>query len=631
MNAFEAETVTPSAVLKRSIWPLVFLFGLPVFAFWFSGHASSSVDEQVITSYERQLAIDPQLSESDRAQAGRFLREHPSSSVCAQPTTDLPPQYVSSLESTCLDHKQFATMRNVALACIVLALLAVLVALGSAAAAFYSRSGQSVAFVLGWQSLRIVCTLMLVAQAGIATWLSYWLTALWGNVYVPKLIIIIGFLGLAAVASALLAMWRQPVQPLRLDGVLLDPAKATAFVERIRALCKELGTEPPKNIVAGIDDNFFVTESELHLKDRTLTGRSLFVSLSLLRMLPRAEADAILAHEMAHFSGGDTANSRDLLPALVSSDRYLNALGTNLFARPLFSFLLAYRMLFEFAFAGRRREREFRADATAAELTSGDAIARGLIRTNAYSQYRTRVERELLDANQEHSDLGIGERVVVGFLPYVQSDKLRSDLLHARMPHPFDSHPALADRIKASGSSLGADDFARVLEEPITETWRDGIEGFDELERAQWNVYETAFKDMHELFLAHRYGPDSDEERALVLKHFPPQEFAFDVMGTPITLTYERVQGGPLTRALPWSEIVSVKLAEATVLGQNLVIFVPATESGGSYKEENLKINVKKLALPNEFLIAFERFLNRSRMAAEHRKKREQAAAPRTG
>ena len=52
----------------------------------------------------------------------------------------------------------------------------------------------------------------------------------------------------------------------------------------------------------------------IELDEVRYTGRTLYVSLSLLRVLEQDEADAVLAHELAHFHGGHTAVSASLVP-----------------------------------------------------------------------------------------------------------------------------------------------------------------------------------------------------------------------------------------------------------------------------------------------------------------------------
>ena len=136
---------------------------------------------------------------------------------------------------------------------------------------------------------------------------------------------------------------------------MLTRAASPALWARVDGLCRRLGTAPATHIVGGVDDNFFVTEHPVHLGPHVLTGRTLFVSLSLLKRLDRGEADAVLAHEMAHFSGGDTEYSKRTSPLLARFRTYLGALHEGGLSWPVFNFMLLYWSLVQLALSASSR------------------------------------------------------------------------------------------------------------------------------------------------------------------------------------------------------------------------------------------------------------------------------------
>jgi Zn-dependent protease with chaperone function len=85
-------------------------------------------------------------------------------------------------------------------------------------------------------------------------------------------------------------------------------------IQPIDRLSHEIGTAAPDHVIVGIDDTFFVTEHPVAIQGARCKGRTLFVSLSLLRTMPEDERTAVLAHELAHFSGYDTT-PRPILPS----------------------------------------------------------------------------------------------------------------------------------------------------------------------------------------------------------------------------------------------------------------------------------------------------------------------------
>ena len=66
-----------------------------------------------------------------------------------------------------------------------------------------------------------------------------------------------------------------------------------------------------------------------------------------MRVLQGAEADAVMAHEMAHFSGQDTLYSKKISPLLSRYGLYLQALYAGGISRPVYYYMLCFRGLFE--------------------------------------------------------------------------------------------------------------------------------------------------------------------------------------------------------------------------------------------------------------------------------------------
>ena len=80
-------------------------------------------------------------------------------------------------------------------------------------------------------------------------------------------------------------------------------------------------------MVVGLDPNFFVTEARVRCLNGTLSGRTLYCSLPLARILSRAEFDAVIGHELGHFRGQDTQFSQRFYPIYRGTADSLRALG----------------------------------------------------------------------------------------------------------------------------------------------------------------------------------------------------------------------------------------------------------------------------------------------------------------
>lgn len=505
---------------------LLWLFAIPAVTLAFTQYALRSEDAAFLTKIEARLAADTGRSPEQRAERTAYYRAHPLSAACAATA----PEDRRFHDQVCAPyefHWQFHWAARAAFWTLIfgLALLAAALILG--ALAFTNRGLRYASFVAGWRLMTVSSAAEVLLQGAMLLWLSFWLTAYFWERFSVKLVVIAGLVAALAVFLAIKTMFEKSSQPFEIEGELLGEAEAPRLWKRIRDLAARLGTPPPDHIVAGIDANFFVTETPCVVGGKALAGRTLFVSIPLLRVMETAEADAVLAHELAHLGGGDTRSSAALGPKLQQFDRYtwkMRSSGLTIVAHYL---LRLYRMIFEFALAKDSREREYNADRTAARLTAPHAVVDSLVKISAYSSYRNSVERKLFLHDREHAgQLGIAGFVAAGLRPYAASPDFIEAMKTVSVPHPYDSHPRLAERMKSVGQIVAEADYGAIVMRVPQATWADEISTAAAIEQRLWSDYEQRFAESHELSLAYRYEPATDEERALVLRHFPPLVFA---------------------------------------------------------------------------------------------------------
>jgi len=556
-----ASSLSTPGFLRTYALPALWLFVLPLFGLWFSTHAMARFDREVLASVESQLARQSGLEETERQEALAFFRATPASAACLSTGEELA-GFRRSLGEACSDANQFHWLYLLALGTVVLGAVSALIALLCALAAFVSRPFQYGSFVVGWNVLRVTGALQALAQGALAVWLSYWMTALWLNRYYPKLIGIVGVLAAVALFMVVAAIFRRPAMGFEVEAEVLEESRAPELWAHVRRMCERLQTPPPDHILAGIDANFFVTESEVQVAGRVLTGRTLYVSVSLLRLLQRSEADAVLAHEMGHLLGGDTGHSKRLAPMLARFGHYLQALHEGVLTRPIFHFMLAYRGLFELSLGRSRRESELAADRLAASVTSGQDIARSLLKVGAYASFRDRVESALFARDEQQQSVAIAQRVALGFAEYAVSDKVQGDLHGSVTPHPFDSHPPLSARLENVGVKLKPEDVSRMLLEPVTSSWVEALLEADAIEARLWGAYESRFSQAHDLALAYRYEPSNAEERRHVERHFPPLTFAGKEAGLEVRIDHARVYCTEWEQPVHFSEVNSAQTDE---------------------------------------------------------------------
>ncbi|HEX5109625.1 MAG TPA: M48 family metallopeptidase [Vicinamibacterales bacterium] len=603
------EKFSKTGFLRAYALPLILMMMIPGAGWWFANHAVGKYDTRVRDGAVASITQDKTLSEEERAQALEFYRTIAASTVCRGGDPELD-KLAPAFGTLCDDYAQFFWMRRIAIACVVIGGFAFLFALGCVLVSLVSQRTLYASFVAGWNVLKVASLLQAIGQGTIAVLLSYWMTALWADSYYPKLIVFTGIAAVVAVWLIIKAIFKHISVVPPLDGTLLTEQMAPRFWAHVREMCQVLETEPPTHIVAGVDDNFFVTENPVILDGTVLEGRTLFVSFSLLKFMEKREADAVLAHEMAHFSGQDTHYTKKMSPMLSRYGEYLGALYQGGLSRPIFYFMLFFWALFQLSISRMSRLREFRADRIAADRTSPADMARALLKVVAYSSYRSRIERELFSENSRQEQLGIAGRVSAGFASYVSSATLGQDLGQTAFPHPFDSHPSLSARASALGAQIPEGDYGRVLLTAVQESWLADIADAEQIEQKMWKAYEDRFSAAHEESLAWRYRPDTREERVIVEKYFPSQKRVTKKSDATLVIDFEQISFSDWEAPVPYGEIKSCETRES--FGRYMLTLKLHTA------RSKVEFNTGRFGDRNEVVACFQRYYARHLTMVEH-------------
>jgi Zn-dependent protease with chaperone function len=597
--------------LKVVVLPALTFLLIPLFAAGFARYGERKLDGIILQSIESSIDGDAEIPAADRPEVKGFYRAHPPSAVCTDPDPRLD-RYRAAVCERWGDVWQFVWAYRLALFAAALG-LATFVAIGLLGlVAFWSRRAQYWSFMLGWRWLVAVTVAETIAQGVLAVWLSYWVTALLLEQYVPKLILMIALLAGLAVITIVRALLRRPPALEPLEAELLPEADAPGLWGRVKELAGRFGIEPPRAIVAGIDDNFFVTERSAPLTDgKALDGRVLYVSLPLLRILSTGEADAIFGHELAHFRGGDTAATARLYPMLARYQSYAAMLAGGGLTLPASLVMRLYRAIFELALAREQRRREYAADAEAARITSPDDLARSLLKVAGYSSFRAWTERHLFEQRSLHEGaLALGARIAEGLPTHAGSQAFQEEALTLRVPHPYDSHPPLPERIQAVASAVKLEDAAPLLQARPERTWADEVLTGAAIEERLWGAYEARFKANHDVALAYRYLPANEEERGHVVRHFPDLTFEGKKGATVMTHAGVTLPGGA---SFLFAEIQSAKVDEGTFSHKLLLdLRSPAGE------KRKADVDLKALGdQAKPFKEAFSRYWQRDQVARQ--------------
>ncbi len=249
--------------------------------------------------------------------------------------------------------------------------------------------------------------------------------------------------------------------PLPILGRPISPAEAPGLWRLVEGLAARIGALKPEAVVVGLAEGFFVTAGPVVLEPggARLSGRILNVPLAQLALLRGDETAAIVAHELAHYAGGDTAYSQRFLPIYVGVGRSLDAVaarGSSALGPlgPALHLGLFVMERFHLAVRHWSRQREFAADAVAAGTVSAEAAARALLRSGAVAPRIT----ETLDGAAAAPDAAPAD-LVAAVLERAVARGLDDPAAHleAGQAHPTDTHPSTRERIAALGRAIDAD------------------------------------------------------------------------------------------------------------------------------------------------------------------------------
>ncbi len=566
----ESQTLVRQQLLKALLFAVLSLFLIPALTLGFVRYASHDRDVSFQRMIEDRIYADSQSTSEEKQAEIAFYRQRPPSKICSNTEPDAQ-KYRSAVCELYGEVWQFHTMQRVAVGTLLggVALLLLIGALG--ALAFVNRHWQYTSFVAGWRLMMLAGAAEVVLQGAMGVWLSFWVTAFFVHKYYIKLILVAGALVAMGVVVLVIKIFQRVPLHNAVDGETVSEADAPLLWRRIRHMAKRLKTAPPDHIVAGIDTNFFVTEAPLTVGQQQLTGRSLFVSIPLLRVLSMPEADAVLGHELAHFRGGDTQASAQLGPKLQQYDNYVDGMHEGGFTVVVYYFMQLYRMVFQLALSRDSRAREFKADRTAAKLVSAQGIVQSLIKIAAYDHYRNNTERNLFERDQKlSSTLGIADAVAQGLRPYAMSIDFVDDMRTAHIPHPFDSHPPLVQRMHQVGHMVNPDDYGAIVREVPPTTWADEIITAQAIEQRLWTAYEQQFAQTHEHALAYRYEPANEQERELVLKYFPPVVFQLKD-GASVEVNYNGIVPSGGEPMVEWDAVKALQYNDSS-FGDSLTV-----------------------------------------------------------
>jgi hypothetical protein len=281
----------------------------------------------------------------------------------------------------------------------------------------------------------------------------------------------------------------------------------------------------------------------------------------MLKVMAADEAEAVLGHELAHFSGQDTLWSRKVSPLMEKFALYLQALSSGM-SIIIAHFMHVFWKLYGLSLRRLSRAREFRADRIGADLVSADAMKRALIKITCYCEYRAKTEEGIFEQQRLDRDLNLPMQLEQGYPAFLSGFAEKGESAEERVPHPFDTHPTLNNRLAELGFEAHSALHDPEIQQPAASSWYHAIGNAREVELRLWSQRQEALQSLHSVSLAWRLMPTDDDAASVVAEHFPQVVFR-KKDGTQATLAFDRIQLPGVSAPIFFKDIERVMLRDS--------------------------------------------------------------------
>lgn len=355
----------------------------------------------------------------------------------------------------------------------------------------------------------ILIVLILVNGALAMTAIYYGESALIGRIH-AKLITLIGIGAIAGVfmlaKNAFVLIKKAQTTVI---GTALAREEAPRLWDKVEKLSGSLGALKPQNIVVGLDPNFFVTEADTICLSGTLTGRTLYCSLPLCRILNESEFSSVIGHELGHFKGLDTQYSERFYPIYRGTASSIVALqeaggggAKSLALLPAVAILTYFFECFSIAESRMSRIRELAADEAGASVASPHSLASALVKVHAFSGVWSGLQQAAAEALQKGKIFVNASKTYAEVIRSSDGKEALKGILETHTPHPTDSHPSLGTRLESLNVTLEKISPMALAISPAN----PALDLLESPERT-----EEELSTAYQMILAKRLGIDIDE------------------------------------------------------------------------------------------------------------------------
>ncbi len=426
-------------MLRQWVWALALALVIPLGCLLLVGVAEGRMEGDWLAALEAEFGPVPAESRGEVALA----------TLCADP------EFSADIGDGCTDTRLMALLKQLIATTLILSVA--LVALAAVVAAITRGSRERMAAILRPALMLMLAGVgvLLGLQGALVIGALFEIQVVLLGRFWPWLLFAIGVAVLVSILGVLRAMTAMiRSKPLSVSGIALDRETDAVLFAEVDAIAGRVGTAPPDVILAGLEPNFFVVETTVQGLDAQHRGRVLFLSVPLCRLLSRAEFGAVIGHELGHFRGEDTRYSKAIAPMYAAANE---ALGT-LFAatRDLSGLVMIPAAMLLGALFGTLtagvaevgRKREFEADAAGAAAVSAEALGIALLKLRATS---SSWDDTVAGAIRTIASGGPIPNLAADYAGRARAAAAATAGQEHPIPHPFDTHPPIEQRLLALG------------------------------------------------------------------------------------------------------------------------------------------------------------------------------------
>ena len=274
------------------------------------------------------------------------------------------------------------------------------------------------------------------------------------------LMIAIGaFCGITAMAKTIFSMVHRASTFVIGTSVTRD--EAPELWNQVDYIADKLNALRPQHIVVGLDSNFFVTEADVACLNGNFSGRTMYCSIPLSRILTKDEFSSVIGHELGHFKGLDTKFSvsfypiyRGTISSLASLHRTGGGNSAFIALLPAIAILSYFLECFSVSESRISRDRELAADQAGASIAGAEIMGASLVKIHAFSGHWGSIQKASIEALQSGKALSNMSKTFAESIADNADAKVLEGITETQLSHPTDSHPPLGIRLDSLGVTL---------------------------------------------------------------------------------------------------------------------------------------------------------------------------------